>query len=271
VRLTAKRVVLQLLSATGGRPAPASGLVTACALFGITENNTRVALARMLAEGTLETGARGEYRLGASTRALTQEVTRWRDVEKMVRRWDGSYVAVHSGALGRTDRRELRRRERALRLLGFAPLERELDVRPDNLEGGCEALRQRLFALGLDRRVLVFRIVDLDEAAAARARRLWDCAALRQAYRRTREQLDRWLDNEPRLPRDVAARESFLIGGEAIRQILFDPLLPEPLVDVSERRALIESMRRYDAVGRRIWLRLFGLAPELRPLQQEVA
>jgi phenylacetic acid degradation operon negative regulatory protein len=264
VRITAKRVVLQLLSATGGRPAPASGLVTACALFGITENNTRVALARMLAEGTLETGARGEYRLGAPTQALTREVMRWRDVEKTVRRWDGSYVAVHGGALGRTDRRELRRRERALRLLGFATLEHELDVRPDNLEGGCEALRERLHALGLDRRALVFRIVDLDESLAARARKLWDGAALQKAYRRTREQLDRWIASEPSLPRDVAARESFLLGSEAIRQILFDPLLPEPLVDVSERRALVDSMRRYDVVGRRVWMRLFGVHPALQ-------
>jgi phenylacetic acid degradation operon negative regulatory protein len=111
---------------------------------------------------------------------------------------------------------------------------------------------------------LVFRITDLDDA---RARRLWDGAALVQAYRRTREKLDRWIDHEPRLPRDVAARESFLIGSEAIRQILFDPLLPEPLVDASERRALIDAMRRYDVVGRRIWMRLFGLAPELHHYQ----
>jgi phenylacetic acid degradation operon negative regulatory protein len=263
VKVNAKRVILQLLSATGDRPAPASGLVTACALFGITENSTRVALARLLAEGTLEAGARGEYRLGAPAQALTREVARWRDVEKSLRRWDGSYVAVHTGALGRTDRRELRLRARALRLLGFATLEHQLEVRPDNLEGGCEALRARLCALGLDRRAPVFRVTDLDEALAARARRLWNGAALGADYRRTCDRLERWMANEHRLPREVAARESFLIGGEAIRQILFDPLLPEPLVDGSERRALVDAMKRYDVVGRRIWMRLFGVAPEL--------
>src|SRR5205823_627547 len=95
VRLTAKRVVLQLLSAVGEQPAPASALVRACAVFGLTENSTRVTLARLLAEGTLEATARGEYRLGGSTSALTKEVTRWRRVEKQLRRWDGSWVAVH--------------------------------------------------------------------------------------------------------------------------------------------------------------------------------
>lgn len=261
MKLTAKRIVLQLLSAAGGQPA--SALVRACGILGVTENSTRVTLARLLADGTLEASAPGEYRLGISTDALTREVTRWRDVEKQVHRWDGSWVAAHSAALGRSDRGELRRRERALRLLGFAALERDLDVRPHNLEGDCDGLRERLSALGLDRRVLVFRIIDLDAAIEQRARSLWDGRALEQAYRRTRERLDRWIDREPSLARDTAARESFLLGSEAIRQILFDPRLPEPLVDVAERRALVDAMRRFDVAGRKIWMRLFGLAPDL--------
>jgi phenylacetic acid degradation operon negative regulatory protein len=261
--LTAKRVVLQLLSAVGDQPAPASALVRACGIFGLTENSTRVTLARLLADGTLEASARGEYKLGASTEALTREVTRWREVEKQVRRWDGAYVAVHGAALGRSDRSELRRRERALRLLGFATLEKDLDVRPDNLEGGCDALRARLHALGLDPRALVFRVSDLDESTDRRARKLWDGRTLEHAYRRTRERLEHWVDRESTLSRDVAARESFLLGSEAIRQILFDPRLPEPLVDATERRALVDAMRRFDVVGRKIWTRLFGVAPDL--------
>ncbi|MGZ3452468.1 MAG: PaaX family transcriptional regulator C-terminal domain-containing protein [Polyangiales bacterium] len=270
MRLTAKRVVLQLLSAVGERPAPASALVRACGIFGVTENSTRVTLARLLADGTLEASARGEYKLGSSTEALTREVTRWRDVEKQIRRWDGSFVAVHGAALGRSDRAELRRRERALRLLGFATLEKDLDVRPDNLEGGCDALRTRLHALGLDPRALVFRITDLDEALSQRAQKLWDGRTLEHAYRRTRERLERWVDREPTLSREIAARESFLLGSEAIRQILFDPRLPEPLVDVAERRALVEAMRRFDVAGRKIWMRLFGVAPDMHPDPREI-
>jgi phenylacetic acid degradation operon negative regulatory protein len=265
MRLTAKRVVLQLLSAVSDRSVPAAALVRACDIFGITENSTRVTLARLLADGTLEATARGEYKLGAKTEGLTREITRWRDVEKQLRKWDGSYVAVHGGALGRSDRSELRRRERALRLLGFATLERDLDVRPDNLEGGCAGLRVRLADLGLDPRALVFRIDDLDPALEQRARRLWDGRTLEHAYRRTRERLDRWLDREPSLSREIAARESFLLGSEAIRQILFDPRLPEPLVDAGERRALVDSMRRFDVAGRKVWTRLFGVAPDMHP------
>lgn len=265
MRLTAKHLVLQLLSALGDRPAPASALVRACAVFGITENSTRVTLARLLAAGTLEASARGEYRLGAPTEALTREVTGWRDVESHVRAWDGSFVAVHGGALGRSDRTALRRRERALRLLGFATLERDLDVRPDNLEGGCDSVRARLSSLGLDARALVFRIDHFDDETSQRARQLWDGRALEQAYRRTRERLDRWALRQSTLSRKVAARESFLLGSEAIRQILFDPRLPEPLVDVAARRALVDAMHRFDVLGRSIWTDLFGVAPDMSP------
>lgn len=261
MKLGAKRVVLLLLSAGGDWPV--ASLVEACGIFGITENSTRVTLARLLAEGTLEAGARGEYRLGAPTEALTSEVTRWRDVEKRVRRWDGSWVAVLGSQLGRSDRGEVRRRERALRLLGFATLDKGLDLRPNNIDGGCERLRERLHALGLDARAPVFRISELDASLEEHARTLWDARDLERGYRQTRDRLERWLDREPSLSREAAVRESFLLGSEAIRQILFDPLLPEPLVDVAARRALVDAMRRFDVVGRRIWARIFGVTPEL--------
>jgi phenylacetic acid degradation operon negative regulatory protein len=51
----------------------------------------------------------------------------------------------------------------------------------------------------------------------------------------------------------VARVESFELGGAAIRQLLLDPLLPEPIAPEAERRALLESMRRYDSLGRRVW------------------
>src|SRR4051812_32579987 len=132
MRLTAKRIVLELLTAAGGRAAPVAVLVDVCALFGITENSTRVTLARLLATGRLEASARGSYQLGAGSEELTKQVTSWRDLEKHVRKWDGSWVCVHAAELVRSDRVLLRRRERALRLLGFRELARGLEVRPGN-------------------------------------------------------------------------------------------------------------------------------------------
>ena len=52
---------------------------------------------------------------------------------------------------------------------------------------------------------------------------------------------------------EVAARESYLLGNDAIRQLVFDPLLPEPLVDVTERRAFTDTVVAFDQAGHRIW------------------
>jgi phenylacetic acid degradation operon negative regulatory protein len=52
--------------------------------------------------------------------------------------------------------------------------------------------------------------------------------------------------------------ESFRLGGAAIRQIVLDPLLPEPIVPAAERRALVEAVRRYDRIGRRVWAGWLG-------------
>jgi phenylacetic acid degradation operon negative regulatory protein len=256
VKPTAKRVVLQLLSAAAGHAGTAATLIPACAVLGVGENNVRVALARLVAAGTLEMTGRGQYRLGAAAAAMTKQVTSWRDVEKQVRRWDGGWAGVH---LGRVDRSTLRRRDRALRLLGFRALEKGLHVRPDNLDGGVPALRERLYALGVPDDALVFRMGELDAGADARARGLWNGDKLSASYAETIARIERWLVAVVDVPPREAAREAFFFGGDVLRMILFDPRLPEPLVDVAARRSLVDAAKRLDVAGRRLFARLFGV------------
>ena len=90
---------------------------------------------------------------------------------------------------------------------------------------------------------------------------LWDGVALNQGYRATQERLQRWLDGAARLPIDQAARESFFLGGAAIRQLVYDPLLPEPMVDGALRAAFIDSVHAFDAAGRAIWARFYDPLP----------
>jgi phenylacetic acid degradation operon negative regulatory protein len=56
----------------------------------------------------------------------------------------------------------------------------------------------------------------------------------------------------------AAMVESFLLGGRVIRQLVLDPLLPEPIVEAAERRALVGAMRRYDKVGHACWRSFFA-------------
>lgn len=267
---TAKSLILDLLIATGGAPLPARLAVVAGALFDVSENNVRVALARLSATGLIEVGERGTYRIAPGAEGLAREVSSWHTVEDRVRSWKGGYVAVHCGSLGRTDRSELRRRARALSMQGFAELGREFYVRPDNLKGGVESVRTRLYGLGLEREASVFAAQSFEPELEARARTLWDGKALTLSYKRTRAELEHWLLGAGTLEPDVAARESFLLGGRAIRQIVYDPLLPPPLVDVDARRAFIDTMKQMDREGRRLWRRFFDSTESRATFRTEV-
>jgi phenylacetic acid degradation operon negative regulatory protein len=249
-------LILKLVLGSDDETLSARAAIACCALFDIQENSVRVALNRLAAAGLIESLERGRYRLGQKAAALAGEVRTWRSAESRARAWSGGYVAVHVGGLGRTDRAALRTRERALDLLGFRELESDLFIRPDNLAGGVAAVRDRLAKLEVE--APVFLASELDAARDARARSLWDGKALTRQYVATRERLEKWLGRSHDLSREAAARESFLLGSAAIRAIVFDPLLPAPLVDVDARRALLSTVKEFDTHGHAIWRALFG-------------
>jgi phenylacetic acid degradation operon negative regulatory protein len=261
-----RRIILELLTAAHPSASPVARLVEACEVVGVDGNNVRVILARLVAAGIVEIAERGVYRLGRAAQPLTEQVLSWRDLDKQVRRWDGSWAFVQLAHLARSDRSAQRRRDRALSLFGFRELERGLCVRPDNLVGGVPWLRDRLVAVGLDDTAIVTRASELDATTDARARTLWDADKLTQSYRQTAERIERWLVAAADLPPHAAAREAFWFGGDVLRQLMFDPRLPEPLVDVAARKTLVDAARRLDASGRRIWARLFGVA--LSPVEE---
>jgi phenylacetic acid degradation operon negative regulatory protein len=258
-----RHLILNLLLGTGGEPLTARDAVASCALFDVSENSTRVALARLAAGGLIEPAGRGAYGLGPNAAGLAADVATWRSAEKRVCAWNGGWIAVHVGGLGRSDRVALRGRERALRLLGLGELERGLHLRPDNLVGGVGAVRDRLFKLGLDGDAAVFVAKDFDLRREKRVRALWNGSALTRQYRAKSRRLDDWLAHCAKLEPRVAARESFLLGDDAIRDLVFDPLLPAPLVDVEARRAFVKAVVRFDAAGHSIWKRFLNAAPSL--------
>lgn len=253
----ARNLILDLLLAADGAPLSAREAVNACALFGISDNNARVALARLSADGLIEAEERGSYGLSARAHELADDVATWRSAEQRTRAWSGAWVMAHCGALGRSNRSQLRTRQRALDLLGFREFERDLYVRPDNVERDVDAVRARLHQLGLEREAVVFLAHGFDAGTEQRIRALWDGVALNQRYRALRQELETWMRGCERLSPEVAAREAFIVGGQAIRQVVFDPLLPEPLVDTAARRAFVDAVRRCDRRGRQLWQRLY--------------
>ena len=257
MKLRPRRLILNLMLTDMTRPLSVRDAITAGGLFGIRESSVRVAMTRLSADGLIEASDRGVYVLGPAARDLAADVSRWRSGLKSLRRWRGQWVGVHCAALGRTDRTALRKRERVFALTGFRELDAGLFIRPDNLAGGVSALRERLQSLGLEPEALVFGLHDLATDASERAMKLWPVAQLNREYQRSRAQLQRWLEHCDQLEPEVAAREAFVMGDAAIRQMVFDPLLPDELVDGDARREFFDTLLAYDAAGQGIWLRLY--------------
>jgi phenylacetic acid degradation operon negative regulatory protein len=253
---TPKNLILNLLLAAGGEPFNASDAVASCQLFGIRENSVRVALVRLNAAGFIESVGRGAYRIGPQAATLAADVSSWRHAGQRVCEWDGGWLMVSTAGLRRSDRGALRLRERALALAGFETLAPELHVRPDNLVGHAEAARHRLHQLGLDADAHVFVARELSPDLDQSARLLWADKRLDHGYARTRQKLEAWLASCDRLDLETAARESYVLGNEAIRQLVFDPLLPHPLVDAIAREDFRKVVIDFDAAGHRIWQRL---------------
>lgn len=256
-----KHLLLELLLASGDNPLPVSHAVAAGAVFGLSENHVRVTLARLAAQDMVMATERGAWRLGPAAQGLAQDVSNWRSAAQRLRPWNGQYVAVHCGALARSDRAAVLQRERALHLLGFAELQRDFYVRPDNIESNIAAIRLRLHTLGLEPQAVVCGCHLFDAPTEAAIDALWDGTALNHGYSATQQRLQDWLASAARLPTPQAARESFFLGGAAIRQLVYDPLLPEPMVDGALRQAFIETVHAFDDAGRAIWNRFYDTLP----------
>lgn len=264
----AKTLILDLLSTLReGSAMPVGALVEAGELFGLSGNNVRVSIARLLAGGQIARDERGRYRLGEKARPIGRRVRSWREVGRRTRKWEGGWIGVHTTGAARAERRL---RERALRLLGFRPLRPAFWLRPDNLLASLGDVHAELVSLGLPAADVVFAVRDLDPASEARARALWDVADLVRAYRDMRGRIERSAARLKGLPAGKAMVESYLLGGRGLRQLVLDPLLPEEIAPTAEREALLAAVTAYDRLGRLAWADLLQRfdVPHLRgPLE----
>lgn len=250
---TAKSLILDLLSTVRTGAMPVRALVAAGQLFDVAGNSIRVELARLLARGLIERNERGQYRLARAAEAVQSRVAAWRRIEEQMIEWRGGWVGAHTATWSRAPRATARRQKRAFEFLGFRELEPALWVRPDNLRGGVVETRHQLHRLGLEQSVPVFLLSQLDDETDARAGRLWDVKALLAGYREICSALAASEKAVVDASEQEAMVETFLLGGHAIRQLAYDPLLPEPLVPAEERKRVVQAMKRYDEVGRQRW------------------
>ena len=252
----AKKLVLNLVK-EAEQPIPANVLVRLAQVFGIEANNVRVTLNRLVGQGLLELTDRGVYELGPEARGLARQQSHWRSLEDELIPWDGRWLAIYVAHLGRRDRTQLRQRERVTEMWGFRALQQGLLIRPANFRLRTEEVTEALHDLGLEREALVFTASDFqgpDPVAAG----LWPVAELNNQYRELTQQMTTWLENYPDFSLEDAARECFLIGDRVLREIAFDPRLPDEMADTAARREMVETMCLFDDVGKAIWAELIA-------------
>lgn len=251
--VSARALVLSLMSGTDAAPQTIARLIGAAALFGIEAATLRVAVTRLLKEGLLESPDRGIYRPGPRARALTRRVQTWQTVRDRMTAWDGGWLIALTHDLGRTDRKQLRARERALALFGYREAGGAMWVRPANLAGALDDHRAELTGIGADEDITLLKVSGVAAPTAPDWPALWPPDDLARAYATALEAMQQSRARLSGLGKDEAARETLLVGQAVIRLINFDPLLPPELGPQAEFLRVVDAMRAYNDIGQKCW------------------
>lgn len=247
--VSAKQAILIALTATGSSLSTAQ-LRLCGALFGVEGAAVRVALGRLVDKGDVVPQGEAVYRVGPKGQAMAEAILRWRDLPRLNNPWRGEWIAVHTGHLGRSQRPQLRRRERALSLFGFAGASDGLWVRPDNLRLEPTALATRLFELGLEPAAIILGGASFIGEPERGLGALWDRKTIEAGYAAAEVAMTDCLDGFERASLKERARGTAKIGAAVIGMLTFDPLLPGELIDADLRRAVHRRMLYFDRVGK---------------------
>ncbi|CAA0094049.1 Uncharacterised protein [Halioglobus japonicus] len=252
-RLSPRRLILEMLDAEPDFMANGRRLVAAGQVFRFTENQIRVALSRLVADGLLFQPRRGDYGLTGAATAIQREVQNWRDLEQRLEPWHGDWCGVLTDNLAAQGSTQLRTQSRALALRGLQRWRPGLWVRPNNLRGGLVRLGEELLALGLDAMKGQCLIAPGDASCETGLRELWNNADLEAEYLRRIAHLQAASErlDSPDLPAVLV--ETIELGGDTIRLLLKDPLLPDDIASGDSRRQLIRLLTEYDKRGRQQW------------------
>jgi phenylacetic acid degradation operon negative regulatory protein len=244
-RPTAKRLILSLLSQPRMATLSLRQLVAWGELLGQKPAAIRVTAGRLVKEGLLETVSRGVYTIGPNGLVLRNKASEWMTALDQIRDWKGGWICVHTAHLGKANRRNVRKRERAFRLVGFKELVDGVWIRPDNLTYTPTQIYVELCQLGLEPDAVLLRSDVIEHSRSESPLDLWGSDTLNASYEKGVELLQH---SEQRLRQQdlrTVTRETFLIGEQVIRQINADPLLPTDYVDASKRKKLVHAMKRY--------------------------
>jgi len=250
---SSNRLLLSLFSQPNLNNMSIKQLIAWGELFEHEPATIRVAAGRLVKQGFLLAQQRGSYTIGSADKSIRQFASTWRHSLATVDQWNGGWLCVYTAHLGRTSKQSIRVRERAFRLTGFKPLEKNLWCRPDNLIETADATFTRLVDIGLENTAILMKVEYFNNDLTTSPMSLWSPEQLEKTYGLLVSLIEKSAQRLPDFDIRQATRESFLIGEHVIRKINQDPLLPEEMVDVAARQTLLTTMIEYDRMCHPIW------------------
>ena len=250
--LSARQTILQIFDARPGALVSAAELARVAAVLDIAGPAVRVALRRLVAEGALISPERGLYAAGRRREALQRLWSDWRRVENRLAPWTGRWRVIFTDQVRKANSSAHRAHERALHVGGYSPVDEMAWARTDNLVIAHEDQIEELRDAGLDPSCGA-ALCELDAVATKRFVRACRPDDLTENYKRAAAEL---IEEERRLcdaPRAEAMRAAFHVGRGAIRMVVFDPLLPDKLIDTEARAAFFAAARSYVEKGYCAW------------------
>lgn len=254
-KLNARHLVLDLLYASKNSTLTIKRILAAAELLGISDNGIRVAVARLNQENFIQAVERGVYQL-LEKKFDTSFISLNKHPDmQTATTWNGKYVLVYTGTLGRVDRTALYKREKALRYYGFQELEQNVFIRPDNLTLNLSPLKTAVIQFGLDPDARFFQVSQLESETEVRD--LWDIEELHQTYHAVQHAINDWFENHQNLTLAEAAKSAFYLGKSALFSLRADPLLPAEWIDTDARQQFELAVRKIEKQGQLLWQHYF--------------
>lgn len=252
-QITPKSLVLSILQASNNCAMQINILVSIGKIFGFTGNTIRVTTTRLIREGTIESDERGLYHLSNKGSEVSRIIEWWRDSEARMKRWNGEWLCFLTA-----NKKVKRKQEDEFGLFGFKEGLPNLWVRPDNLTIENKEVSFHLSQIGKMKEAEMFVAHQFESKRVERWQiDLWPIESIIKRLKDFVPKIEKSADRIQKMPLENALVESFLIGSEAIRLLITDPLLPEEIMDTSPRIILTEAMKTYDKLGREIWSKRF--------------
>lgn len=248
-----RRLILELLDADAAMMCNGNRLIAAGGIFGFSTNQMRVALSRLVADGLLAKPQRGRYQLTGESIAMRNEIQRWQQLEAQLRPWHKDWCALVTGNLAAESSTRFRAQTRALKLRGLQRWRPGIWVRPNNLAGGLNQLCEDVSTLGLDAIAGSYLMNETNKDCERSLRILWDTKAINRNYQLRIKQTNAAIKRLETSKTTAVLAETLEFGGDMIRALLMDPLLPDTLLGNSYREQLIAGVKRYDTAGRTLW------------------